>query len=129
MFVKRNINYEPVRRYVEILDACMHKNLMWLFYYRKHAGTPKTFEALAPIIAEVIAFKKFALLDSQKNLIKQSDARLKKRKSKVFIDITEMPIASHPSNDRQVKSSIFLLTNARESNVSQDIFREYMAVL
>lgn len=74
----------------------MHKNLMWLFFNRKHEGTTKTSDAAAPIIAESIESRKFALLDSPKHLIKKSDARLIKRKKedKGFGDLIGLPKAS-----------------------------------
>lgn len=59
-----------IQTYIEIFDACIYENLMWLFFYRRHAGTPKASEAAAPIIAEVSAVAKFALLKKNKHSIK-----------------------------------------------------------
>lgn len=45
-------------------------------------NTPKSSKSAVPIVAEVMRFKKFELLDANKALIKESDVRLTQRKKR-----------------------------------------------
>lgn len=60
-----------LQTFIEILNVCMHENLMWMFFNRRYAGTAKASVAAAPIIAEVLASAKLALLYSYKHLKKR----------------------------------------------------------
>ena len=109
----------------------MHENLMWLFFNRRHAGSAKASDAAAPIIAEVSASAKFALLDSHKHLIKESDARLtrKKKEGKGYSELIQMPITGFAGSDRLIKRLMVLLASARAGNSSTDVLKEFTAIL